>query len=166
MTLFADLLDIKKFRERQAEVALVRQRLRRAAADKARQEADIALAAYQRQARAREAGLYSDLCSRVVKRRDIEDVQQQVATLKTNEQGYQEALQGAVDNLDRESQVLQECGVAHQHAVRMTAKFVNLEDAYLDGVLREREYKEDREMEEASAALNRRIGWDFTDMEV
>ena len=166
MTMFADLLYIKRFRERQAELDLVRQRSRRATADRAQQNAESELAIFHRQAVVQETSMYSDLCTRVVKLRDIEHVQQQIAILKASELRYQEALDGAEQALNRETRLLDERGEAHRRAVRMTTKFAELEEAHLDSVHRAFDYKEEQEMEDISVVLYRRPEWDFAGMDL
>ena len=166
MTMFADMLYIKRFRERQAELDLVRQRARRATAGRAQQDAEEELAIFHRQAEAQETSMYTDLCTRVVKLRDIEQVRQQIAILKASELLYQEALESAEQTLIRETQLLDERGEAHRHAVRMTNKFAELEDAHLDSVHRALDYKEEQEMEDISVVLYWRPEWDFAEMDL
>lgn len=154
MTIYSDMLQIKKFRERQAELALVRQRLRRAAADNARREAESQLESFQVAAKAREDKMYSELWGKVVKLRAIEAVQQEISILKSQELTYQQDVEKQVQNLTRENEALAECGVAHQQAARLTAKFIELEDAHSLGVRQALDYSEDLDMEEASAMLH------------
>ena len=85
MNVFDELLAIKRFREGQAEIAVSRQRLRQAEADAARQASEQALTDFREAAERREREMYRDLCSRVVRVREIENVLQGVAGLREGE---------------------------------------------------------------------------------
>ena len=49
---------------------------------------------------------------------------------------------------------------SHRLATRMTEKFVELAQIHLDQHLREQEYKEDQEMEEAASVRRDREDWE------
>lgn len=92
MSVFDELLAIKRFREGQAEIAVSRQRLRHAEADAARLASEQALADFRDESERRERAMYRDLCSRVVRVREIEDVLQGVAGLREGERQREQAL--------------------------------------------------------------------------
>ena len=85
MSMFKELLAIKRFREGQAELRVARERTSHQQAELARVAAQETLERFRVEAVERERGMYDDLCSRVVKLRDIEDVMQGVATLRATE---------------------------------------------------------------------------------
>ena len=70
--------------ERRLRYELIRQRLRQAEADAARQASEQALTDFREAAERREREMYRDLCSRVVRVREIENVLQGVCLLYTS----------------------------------------------------------------------------------
>ncbi|SEJ50821.1 YscO family type III secretion system apparatus protein [Achromobacter sp. NFACC18-2] len=160
MSVFDELLAIKRFREGQAEIAVSRQRLRHAEADAARRGSQAALATFRVEAERRERALYGDLCSRVVRVRDIESVLQDVAALREEERQRQQALEAAERLLEQESEALAASRQQHQQAVRLTGKFVELARIHLDEHLKALEQKEDLEMEEAASVSRDREDWE------
>ncbi|SSW70774.1 type III secretion protein [Achromobacter agilis] len=160
MSVFDELLAIKRFREGQAEIAVSRQRLRQAEADAARRDSEAALASYRDEAVRREQALYSDLCSRVVRVRDIETVLQDVAGLREGERLHEQAVETAEHRLEAENQALAASRQQHQQAVRLTGKFVELARIHLDEHMKALEQKEDLEMEEAASVSRDREDWE------
>ena len=160
MNVFDELLAIKRFREGQAEIAVSRQRLRHADADAARRGSQDALASYRVEAERRERAMYGDLCSRVVRVRDIEGVLQDVAGLREGERQRQQALEAAERQVEQEAQALAASRQQHQQAVRLTGKFVELARIHLDEHLQALERKEDLEMEEAASISRDREDWE------
>ncbi|MGE8658758.1 MAG: type III secretion system stalk subunit SctO [Achromobacter sp.] len=160
MSVFDELLAIKRFREGQAEIAVSRQRLRHAEADAARQASEQALAACREESERRERAMYRDLCSRVVRVREIEDVLQGVAGLREGERQCEQALEQAAQRLRDEAQALAERRAQHQQAVRLTGKFVELASIHLAEHLKALEHKEDMEMEEAASLSRDREDWE------
>ncbi|WP_313625247.1 type III secretion protein [Achromobacter sp.] len=160
MNVFDELLAIKRFREGQAEIAVSRQRMRHAEADAARQGSEDALASYRVEAERRERAMYGDLCSRVVRVRDIEGVLQDVAGLREGERQRQQALEAAERQVEQEAQALAASRQQHQQAVRLTGKFVELARIHLDEHLQALERKEDLEMEEAASISRDREDWE------
>ena len=160
MSVFDELLAIKRFREGQAEIAVSRQRLRHAEADAARRGSEAALASYRGEAERREQAMYSDLCSRVVRVREIENVLQGVAGLREGERQREQAVEAAARQLEQESQALAASRQQHQQAARLTGKFVELARIHLDEHLKALEQKEDLEMEEAASISRDREDWE------
>jgi type III secretion protein O len=89
MAMIDELLFIKEFRERKAETELQKSRARLSAAVQAENEAKTALERFIEHSTAEELRLFDDLCRRVVKLRDINDVHTEVAALKYKEQAHQ-----------------------------------------------------------------------------
>jgi type III secretion protein O len=160
MSVFDELLAIKRFREGQAELAVARQRRRMVEADAAREQAKIALESYQRQAYEHEQAMYGELYQRLVRVREIEQVLESVAQLRAGERDHEAALKKAVEMLEEETRNLQSRRDDHQQAVRMTGKFVELARVYLDEFLKALEQKEDLEMEEAVTVARDREDWE------
>ncbi|CUI28083.1 type III secretion protein [Achromobacter xylosoxidans] len=160
MSVFDELLAIKRFREGQAEIAVSRQRLRHAEADAARLASEQALADSRDESERRERAMYRDLCSRVVRVREIEDVLQGVAGLREGERQREQALEQAAQRLGDEARALAERRDQHQQAVRLTGKFVELASLHLAEHLKALEHKEDMEMEEAASLSRDREDWE------
>lgn len=160
MNIFNEMLAIKRFREQQAELAFMQQRQRRAEAEQASESAEDRLETFRKWARDREQSMYTGLCERVVRVREIENVLQEVASLRQDESHYESALQQAEETLEQETQVLSECRQAHMQTVRMSSKFVDLANAYEDGVTQMRTSKEDEELEETASVARDRSDWD------
>lgn len=158
--LFDELLRIKRFREEQAELEAGRARRRMALAARARGQAEEALEQYRGEARRREDGMYDDLCSRVVRVREIDDVLQQVAGLKEGERRRDAAREDALKKESEAQEALDGARRAHQHALRQCDKFVDLAGMYQAEARKEQENKEDAEVEEAASTAWRPREWD------
>jgi len=159
MSVFRDLLAIKRFREGQAELAVMRQRQAHAEAERALQAAREQLAQFRQWAQRHERDMYRDLCSRAVRVRDIEDVMQRVAELRQGESDRQTRIDEAAERVRQQAEALAQRRQEHREATRMVEKFVELADAHLAEHLRELERKEDLEMEEAALAARDRDEW-------
>ncbi|WP_144630588.1 type III secretion system stalk subunit SctO [Bordetella genomosp. 13] len=160
MSVFDELLAIKRFREGQAELAVARQRQLHAQAETAQEKAEDDLRQYLGWARQRERDMYQDLCSRTVRVREIEDVLAGVADLRQGEQRQHEHVAEARKHVAREAEALAARRVDHRDASRMTEKFVELAQMHLDAHLKELERKEDLEMEEAASVARDREDWE------
>jgi type III secretion protein O len=158
--MFKELLSIKRFREGQAELRVARERTTHQQAELARVAAQETLERYRIEARERELGMYADLCRRVVKLRDIEDVMQGVATLRATEHEREQDVVRADEHVQATLKALANARESHRLATRMTEKFVELAQVHLDQHLREQEYKEDQEMEEAASVRRDREDWE------
>jgi len=159
MTMFNELLAIKQFREQQAELAFMRQRRRRVAAEQETEKARNRLDRFREWAQSRERSMYAGLCERVVRVREIETVLQEVAQLRQDEISYESILQKADEALDQEIKVLGERRQAHMQAMRMRTKFVELATAYEDDQLQLQNNQEDQELEEVASRLHDRLEW-------
>ncbi len=165
MSIFRDLLAIKTFREGQAESAVRIQRQALADAQAAREAAEALLMRLMREGLETETALYRDLCSRMVRLREIEDVQLSVVGLRQREAAQQEAVDAAQRTQEAQNQKLSDARAAHQEASRQKSKFVDLARNYADTQLREVERKEDLEMEEAASVRRDREDWEAHDPE-
>lgn len=165
MSVFRDLLAIKAFRENQAEGAVRVERQALADARAAREAAEVLLARLLREGLETEHALYRDLCSRIVKLREIENVQLSVAGLRQREAAQQDAVAAAERVQEAQNQKLDAARAAHQEASRQKSKFVDLARNYAEAQVRELERKEDLEMEEAASVARDREDWEAHDPE-
>ena len=95
MSVFRELLAIKAFRESQAEAAVRVQRDALREAREAREAAEALLQRLLREGLEHEMQLYRDLCARIVRLREIEDVQLAVVGLRQREAQQQDAVAAA-----------------------------------------------------------------------
>lgn len=165
MKMLRDLLSIKRFREGQAETAMRQQRQAFAQAQEERIAAEDLLARLLAEGALAEQQLYQDLCARLVRLRDIEEVQQAVAALRQREQDQEDALAAAQREQQAAQQRLDEARQTHKDAARQTSKFIDLASSFsaLDAL--ESERREDLEMEEAASVVREREDWHATDKE-
>lgn len=163
MKMLRDLLAIKRFREGQAEAAM---RERRHALQQVQQEridAEALLARLLAEGVLAEQQLYTDLCTRMVRLREIEDVYQAVAALRQREQQQQDALDAAQRALEEAAQRFDQARLQHKEAARQTSKFIDLASTFASVQALESERREDLEMEEAASVVREREDWNSTD---
>lgn len=160
MSIFRELLSIKTFRESKAELAVRKQRGVLAEAVERHEAAQQALRRFIDYAVAHERSLYDDLCRRVVKLRDIEDVQLAVVDLRGKERRHEESVAQADADRQTQAERLEADKHAHSEASRMKQKFVELAQAFSEERLREIERKEDAELEEAAETRRDRSDWE------
>lgn len=156
MSIFNDLLDIKAFRERKAETEVMRARGEVQLRKQAHQATVAALDAWRAEAVERELALYRELCARIVKLRDIENVQQEVGGFRQTEQVRERAVEEAVAAVEVARDELSQAAGRLLEATRMKEKFVELAGDYDDELRREAERREDLEMEEAASTMHQR----------
>ncbi|MET1115643.1 MAG: YscO family type III secretion system apparatus protein [Comamonas sp.] len=159
MKMMRDLLAIKRFREGQAETAMRRERQAFQEAQARRVAAQELLARLLAEGALAEQQLYQDLCARVVRLRDIEEVQQAVAALREREQRQQEVLEAAQHALEAAQLQLDQARQVHKDAARQTSKFVDLATSFAALDALESERREDLEMEEAASVVREREDW-------
>lgn len=160
MNVYDELLTIKRFREGQAEQAVAKQRQLLAEAERAREQAREELERFCAWARQRELDLYGDLCRRIVRVREIEDVMRDVSDMRTGERTRETQADEAAAQARREAEALEQRRQSYREATRMVEKFLELVRIDLEDVLKEVEHKEDLEMEEAASAARDRVDWD------
>ncbi len=165
MKMLQDLLAIKRFREGQAETAMRQQRQAFLQAQEDRIAAEDLLARLLAEGVLAEQQLYQDLCARIVRLKDIQEVQQTVAALRQREQNQQEALEAAQRQQQAAQEQLDQARQNHKDAARQTSKFIDLASSFaaLDALDSER--REDLEMEEAASVVREREDWHATDDE-
>ncbi len=165
MKMLRDLLAIKRFREGQAETAVRQQRQAFLQAQQERMDAQTLLARLLAEGALAEQQLFQDLCARIVRLRDIEEVQQAVVALRQREREQKNALESAQRQQQAAQEHLDQARQIHQEAARQTSKFIDLASRFatLDALASER--REDLEMEEAASLVREREDWHATDGE-
>lgn len=163
MAMVDELLYIKTFRERQAETALQRSRtdlrLAHEAEDLARDERDD----FARQAEEDELRWYRELCERLVRVRDIEDVQLAVAGLRQREVLLQQALEEREREREQSQQRFHDASDHLKQASTARNKFEELAREHHLAVSREAERKEELELEELAGVVREREEWGGSD---
>ena len=165
MSVFKELLAIKAFRENKAEMAVRKQRSVLAEATASREAADKALDEFRHWAFTHERSIYDALCQRVVRLRDIEDVQLEVADMRQKDLQHEDHARKAEAERVKQSQQLEADRDMHQAASRMKEKFVELARLHADEQIKEIERKEDAELEEVAETRRDRADWDGRDEE-
>lgn len=159
MAMIDELLFIKEFRERKAETELQKSRARLGFAAQSERSAEAVLQEHIERAWAEELRLYADLCARVVKPREIADVQQDVAQMRMQEATHQQSLEqaqeqhrAAQDDFQLSTRKMREASTARE-------KFVELARTHHMLAAREAERKEDLELEELASVVREREEW-------
>lgn len=159
MAMVDELLYIKSFRERQAETAMQRSRtelrLAHEAEDQARTERDD----FARQAEEDELRWYHELCERLVKVRDIEDVQHAVAALRLREAEFEQALVNREQEREQAQHGFKAATDHLKQASTARSKFQELAREHHLAVSREAERKEELELEELAGVVREREEW-------
>jgi hypothetical protein len=159
MTVLKELLAIKSFRESKAELAMFRQRSVLQDAVKQKNKAEKLLNEFHIYASEHERSLYADLCSRLVRLHDIENVQLSVVDLRTKESKHAQDMRDAESERINQAEILEEDKKNHAEAARVKQKFIELLQVYDDEKSREFERKEDAEIEEVNETRRDRDGW-------
>lgn len=154
-----ELLAIKRFREGQAEMGVRQQRTKLQEREAALLQIQEELARMLEAALRSEKALYADLCTRLVKLRDLEDASQFVAALKQQEFIQRDAVHAAENVLAQAEQALVAARSAHQDAIQQTSKFLELAERFDVLAAQEAERKEDLEMEEVASITRDKEEW-------
>lgn len=145
-----EILSIKRFRETRAELAMQKQGHVLRLARTTRDDAEQALASFHACAVRQERALYDELCRRLVRLRDLENAQLEVAALSRQEGHFAETLRQREQALLAEQARMAEARQLHRQAFRMKEKFIELTQAFAEEQLRDHERREDAEMEEVA----------------
>ena len=150
MTVLTDLLRIKIFREQQAERALLKARLILKEADGALKDARSSLKKFMEESIEREKLMYSDLCSRLVFLKEIENVRLDVDLMKEKsdqlKQKVEDAETARKEAAEREDLARQ----VHIVAIREREKFDELNSTLLEEHERKVAQFEELEIEESA----------------
>lgn len=157
MTVFRELLRIKEFREGKAETEYIRCRQVAAQASAEVEAGRERLHSYRDWAARHEAGLYADLCKRLVRLRDIDDLYAEVYRLRDGERDLEARLHDAENAKQQAVQAMEQAGEALQQATRQRNKFVELASVYSEEARAELERREEAELEEFRSKDS---GWD------
>lgn len=156
MAMVDQLLFIKTFRERQAETVLQRSRLSLAQAHQLEEQAQLELERFIAQATEDELRWYRQLCERVVKLRDIEEVQTDVAILRAEEAERARARDAATQQREQAQSAFTQASQQMKEASTARNKFEELARQHHALVAKEAERKEDLELEELAGIVRER----------
>lgn len=159
MAMIDELLFIKKFREKKAEKEFQKARLALVEARKAEEAANQKLIEFQNQAEQDELAWYRDLCSKVVKLRDIANVQEDVAMLRQTEIAHTQALQKAEQQHVQAKNVHVEANHTMREASKAREKFTELARNFHLIEAKEAERKEELELEEVAGNGRKKDDW-------
>lgn len=154
-----DLVRIKEFRERKAEMEVARARLDLAAAIQAVADAKVALQDYRAWSLNHERTLYAELCKKLVKPRDVEWLREDVLLLR----GKERELDAAVATADG-TRVKAEDGVrlaraTHATATRNREKFDEVAKGIAAEATLEAAKREESELEDLYAIRRDKAEW-------
>ena len=159
MAMIDELLFIKEFRERKAETELQKSRAQLGSAVQAERQAQDELEQFVAHATAEELRMFNDLCSRIVKLRDINDVHTEIAALKQQEMSHEDELKvrqqqhvQAREHFDTSTRKMREASTAREKFVELARNFHVL-------AAREAERKEELELEELASVVREREEW-------
>ena len=148
MSVFVELLRIAGFRENKAEMEVARSRTELAKANEAQEAARLRLQEFIEYAERHERELYAELCTRLIKMRELENVQYSVLELRNGERQRGAELEAARKALEAATAALEAARQVHRLATRMKEKFVELARSFDEERMREVQRIEDLEMEE------------------
>ena len=159
MSVLDELLFIKRFREQQAESALLRARAELAQSRMAEERARELLEQFRARARADELAWYQALCERPVKLRDITRVQEDVSMLRAGERSHEQSFEQASQVRDKAQTVHAQATDRMREASAVREKFVELVRRENLAMTRELERREELEYEELSSVRRDREDW-------
>jgi type III secretion protein O len=148
MSVFVELLRIAGFRESKAELEVSRSRLVVEQAHVSEEEARRRAIEYAEFAVRRERELYAEICTRLIKLRELEDVQLSVLDLRNGERRREEEVAEARKALQQAQAALEAAKEILRLASRGKEKFGELAASYDEERNREVQRVEDLEMEE------------------
>ena len=153
MGMVDELLFIKEFREKKAEKHMLRTRLDLQQAHHRQQKADDDLQVFRIQAQQEEIRWYEQLCSRVVKPREILSVHEDVAALRAEEANLAVTLEQALADHETAQQHYAMAADQHRMATAAKNKFMEVAQTLQAEEARERERIEELELEEVAGQL-------------
>jgi type III secretion protein O len=165
MTMLNELLELKKYREGKAEMALAKCRLVLAEVTKRKDEAHEVFVSYQEWSERHEKDMYGAVYGRVVRPRDLEHLREDVVVLRVKERTLNEALTKVEAERTQADTAVSESRVAHERTTRAREKFVQLVQVQSEEFRLEAERKEDVELEDLYAVARDREDWGERDDE-
>src|SRR5690606_15835933 len=128
MGMLDGLLRIKEFRERKAERELTHARHAVDTAQVVLDRARADLEKYQQQCRQRESEMYRQLLSRIVQKRDLDEVELEIKLMRERLPAFLKSIDDAEAALAAAEEALTKARQALQQAIRMRQKFSELVD--------------------------------------
>ena len=165
MTMLNELLELKRYREDKAEMAVVRTRFALVAVTKRKDEAQQELVNYQKWSETHEQDMYGAVYGRVVRPRDLENLRQDVVMLRVKERALNEQLTQVEAERTQADTAVRDSRVVHERATRTREKFVQLVEVQSEEIRAEAERKEDVETEDLYAVARDREDWGERDDE-
>lgn len=153
MGMVHQLLFIKDFHQKKAEMTLQSARMAMQAAKREEDQAQETLVSFQAHAQREELSWFEDLCSRVVKVRDIQMVQADVAQLRATENAHLQTWRQAQKVHTQASDSHQVANHAKKEADKVREKFIELVRRQDLTDAQEVERKEELELEELAGNL-------------
>ena len=126
MNVVGDLLRIKEFRENRAEMEVARTSHVLQEATRALERARNELDEFRNSCDRRERELYADMCSRLVRLTDINDLMLTVSQMQEDVRGHEGHVSTAADTRKTAVESLAQARQGHQLAVRSREKFSEL----------------------------------------
>lgn len=160
MSVYHHLLRIKQFRESQAETEVRRRRVLLAEAKAKAEELQRKLEEYRIWSAQHERDLYDDLCTRLVKLREIEDLQTTISELRNSERNMEQGVLEADQHRHSVAGELDQALDTLSLAGRQTNKFKELSRVYSEEARMEQERQEEMEMEEFRSPDGRDDEWE------
>lgn len=151
--MFAQLLEIKRLRERSAAAAARAAREALAAREREKAEAEQAVVAFREARIERERRMFEDIRGREVKIEAIEHMKQRVALLREEERQLEKAVEDAGKAIETARKACAEAEAAQAEAARAVAKFEEFVAAEDEEVRLALVAREDAEIEEVSEAI-------------
>lgn len=162
MSVFHELLAIKRYREQQAEMALRVQRSHLQALSESHARAERDLADFQQHAREQEARLYNRLCRQPVRVSAIHHAMACVQNWKAHADTLRDRMHELLAQREQAQRDFNAAREHHRLAGRATEKFVDLAQSHDQALLLDQERKEDMEMEEVASLGRDRDEWAHT----
>jgi Type III secretion protein YscO len=153
MSMLHQLLFIKDFHKKKAEMTLLKARMLLQEAQRQEQKAQETLQSFQTEAERAERAWFEALCSRVVKVRDIHNVHADVAQLRATEQMHVQNWQQAQKEHTQASASHKQATSEKKEADQVCEKFVELVHRHEQMQANEAERKEELELEELNGNL-------------
>lgn len=148
MTVLRELLRIKEFREGQAETEVRRRRGRLDELVQALHRIERELEEFRLWSAEHERDLVADVCSRIVKLRELERLRARLAELRSREHGLEQEVDAAERQRRQATRELDEAMMRLRKAGRQKNKFTELARIYSEEMKRELELREELELEE------------------
>jgi len=148
MNVVGDLLRIKEFRENRAEMEVARTSHVLQEATRALERARNELDEFRNSCDRRERELYADMCSRLVRLTDINDLMLTVSQMQEDVRGHEGHVSTAVDTRKTAVEGLAQARQGHQLAVRSREKFSELKIVDDTDLRLEQQRAEDLEIED------------------